>query len=92
MGKIFAVMTQDLSLATSGNQWEEDQEQWTIPSTILFGNLGHNQLWLFHYFLTKLHIKKWYFNIGADDLKKIICYLFESDIPYANMNISFVAS
>ena len=57
MGKIFAVMTQDLSLATSGNQWEEDQEQWTIPSTILFGNLGHNQLWLFHYFQTKLHIK-----------------------------------
>ena len=23
----------------------------------LFSNLGHNQLWLFHYFLTKLHIK-----------------------------------
>ena len=57
MGKIFGVMAQDLSLATSGNQWEEDQEQWNIPSTILFGNLGHNQLWLFHYFLTKLHIK-----------------------------------
>ena len=57
MGKIFAVMAQDLSLALSGNQWEEDQEQWNIPSTILFCNLGHNKLWLFHYFLTKLHIK-----------------------------------
>ena len=88
MGKSFAVMAQDLSLATSGNQWEEDQEQWNIPSTILFGNLGHNQLWLFHYFLTKLHIKN---EISILE-KKIICYLFESDIPYANMNISFVAS
>ena len=57
MGEIFAVMTQDVSLAISGNQWEEDQEQWNIPSTILFGNLGHNQLWLFHYFLRKLDIK-----------------------------------
>ena len=34
MGEIFAVMTQDVSLAISGNQWEEDQEQWNIPSTI----------------------------------------------------------
>ena len=57
MSEIFTVMTQEVSLAISRNQWEEDQEQWNIPSTILFGNLGHNQLWLFHYFLTKLDIK-----------------------------------
>ena len=54
--------------------------------------LGHNQLWLFHYFLIKITYQKLYFNIGADDFKKIICYLFESVIPYANMNISFDAS
>ena len=27
MGEIFTVMTQEVSLAISGNQWEEDQEQ-----------------------------------------------------------------
>ena len=56
MGEIFTVMTQEVSLAISGNQWEEDQEQ-NNSSTILFSNLGHNQLWLFHYVLTKLDIK-----------------------------------
>ena len=78
MGELFAVMKQDVSLAISGYQWEEDQEQWNIPSTILFGNLGHNQLWLFHYFLTKWHSKNAISILGQMISKEYLLFIWIS--------------